>query len=50
MLVTNRWIISNKKAYRSNKNGVIQTGWYTVSSKKYYGDSNGDKSNRSSDH
>lgn len=34
MLVTNRWIISNKKAYRSNKNGVIQTGWYTVSTKK----------------
>ena len=41
MLVTGRWIISNKKAYYSNKNGVIQTGWYSVNSKKYYGNSSG---------
>lgn len=41
MLVTNRWIVLNKKAYRADKKGVIQTGWFTYSSKKYHADSTG---------
>ena len=41
MLVTKRWIISNRKAYYATKTGAIQTGWYRLNSKQYYADSTG---------